>query len=192
MSEAQFVLASRSPRRADLLRNVGFKFLIEPAGIDESITLGEGPRNYVRRMARSKATHIRSDLAVLGADTVVNVDGEVLGKPADRDQAISFLDTLSGREHEVVTAVAISLRDRIEVVDVVTKVRFRDLKPGEAARYWDTGEPVDKAGGYGLQGVGAVFVDVVTGSYSAVIGLPLVETERLLSSFGVDTWRNRT
>lgn len=192
MSEAQFVLASRSPRRADLLRNVGFKFLIEPADIDESITPAEGPRNYVRRMARSKATHIRSDLAVLGADTVVNVDGEVLGKPADRDQAISFLDTLSGREHEVVTAVAISLRDRIEVVDVVTKVRFRDLKPGEAARYWDTGEPVDKAGGYGLQGVGAVFVDVVTGSYSAVIGLPLVETERLLSSFGVDTWRNRT
>ncbi len=191
MSEAQFILASKSPRRADLLRSVGFKFLIEPADIDESLKVGEGPREYVRRMARSKARHIHADLAVLGADTIVHVDGEVLGKPADRGQAISFLDRLSGREHEVMTAVAISLRDRIEIVDVVTKVHFRDLKSGEAARYWATGEPLDKAGGYGLQGVGAVFVDQVIGSYSAVIGLPLVETERLLSSFGVDTWRNR-
>ena len=192
MSDAQFVLASASPRRADLLRSVGFKFLIEPVDIDESINPGEEPRDYVRRMARSKAAHICSDLAVLGADTIVLVDGEVLGKPLDRDQAISFLNTLSGREHEVVTAVAISLRGRIEIAVVTTKVHFRDLKSHEASRYWDTGEPLNKAGGYGLQGVGGVFVEKVIGSYSAVIGLPLVETERLLSSFDDDTWRNRT
>mgnify|MGYP001165310536 FL=1 len=192
MSDAQFVLASGSPRRADLLRSVGLKFLIEPADIDESINPGEEPLDYVRRMARSKAMHVCSDLAVLGADTIVLIDGEVLGKPLDRSQAISFLGTLSGREHEVVTAIAISLRGRIEIAVVATKVHFRDLKPHEASRYWDTGEPLDKAGGYGLQGVGGVFVEKVIGSYSAVIGLPLVETERLLSSFGVDTWRNRT
>ena len=192
MSDAQFVLASGSPQRADLLHSVGFKFLIEPADIDESITPGEEPRDYVGRMARSKATHAYTDLAVLGADTIVLVDGEVLGKPVDRGQAISFIDTLSGREHEVVTAVAISLRGRVEIAVVGAKVHFRNLKSGEASRYWDTGEPFDKAGGYGLQGVGGIFVEKVIGSYSAVIGLPLVETEGLLSSFGVDTWRNRT
>lgn len=189
---AQFVLASASSRRAELLRSVGFQFLIEPADIDESMNPGEDPRSYVRRMARAKATHVRSDLAVLGSDTIVCVDGEVLGKPKDRDQALSFLDLLSGREHEVITAVAVSLQNRIEVSDVVTKVYFRDLKSYEASRYWETGEPLDKAGGYGLQGVGGIFVDKVIGSYSAVIGLPLVETEQLLGSFGIDTWRNRT
>ncbi|MCH2335568.1 MAG: Maf family protein, partial [Pseudomonadales bacterium] len=106
--------------------------------------------------------------------------------------AISFLNTLSGREHEVVTAVAISLRGRIEIAVVTTKVHFRDLTSHAASRYWDTGEPLHKAGGYGLQGVGGVFVEKVIGSYSAVIGLPLGEAEGLLSSFGVDTWRNRT
>ena len=192
MSPAQFVLASKSPRRADLLRSVGFDFLIEPADIDESVMPQEDPSDYVRRMALSKARHIRSYLPVLGADTIVHVDGDILGKPVDRGQAISFLDTLSGRQHEVMTAVALSLHNRIECTVVVTEVHFRSLKRDEAAQYWDTGEPVDKAGGYALQGVGAVFVDKVIGSYSAVIGLPMVETERLLSSFGVDTWRNRT
>ena len=191
MSPAQFVLASRSSRRADLLRSVGFEFLIEPADIDESVMPREDPRDYVRRMALSKAKHVRSDLPVLGADTIVHVDGDILGKPIDRGQAISFLDTLSGRQHEVMTGVALSLQDRIECEVVVTEVHFRSLKQYEASQYWDTGEPVDKAGGYALQGVGAVFVDKVIGSYSAVIGLPVAETERLLSSFGVDTWQNR-
>ena len=191
VSPAQFVLASRSSRRADLLRSVGFEFLIEPADIDESVMPREDPRDYVRRMALSKARHVRSDLPVLGADTIVHVDGDILGKPIDRGQAISFLDTLSGRQHEVMTGVALSLQDRIECEVVVTKVHFRSLKQYEASQYWDTGEPVDKAGGYALQGVGAVFVDKVIGSYSAVIGLPMAETERLLSSFGVDTWQNR-
>ena len=191
VSPAQFVLASRSSRRADLLRSVGFEFLIEPADIDESVMPREDPRDYVRRMALSKAKHVRSDLPVLGADTIVHVDGDILGKPIDRGQAISFLDTLSGRQHEVMTGVALSLQDRIECEVVVTKVHFRSLKQYEASQYWDTGEPVDKAGGYALQGVGAVFVDKVIGSYSAVIGLPMAETERLLSSFGVDTWQNR-
>ena len=191
VSPAQFVLASRSSRRADLLRSVGFEFLIEPADIDESVMPREDPRDYVRRMALSKARHVRSDLPVLGADTIVHLDGDILGKPIDRGQAISFLDTLSGRQHEVMTGVALSLQDRIECEVVVTKVHFRSLKQYEASQYWDTGEPVDKAGGYALQGVGAVFVDKVIGSYSAVIGLPVAETERLLSSFGVDTWQNR-
>ena len=191
VSPAQFVLASRSSRRADLLRSVGFEFLIEPADIDESVMPREDPRDYVRRMALSKARHVRSDLPVLGADTIVHVDGDILGKPIDRGQAISFLDTLSGRQHEVMTGVALSLQDRIECEVVITKVHFRSLKQYEASQYWDTGEPVDKAGGYALQGVGAVFVDKVIGSYSAVIGLPMAETERLLSSFGVDTWQNR-
>ena len=191
MSPAQFVLESRSSRRADLLRSVGFEFLIEPADIDESVMPREDPRDYVRRMALSKARHVRSDLPVLGADTIVHVDGDILGKPIDRGQAISFLDTLSGRQHEVMTGVALSLQDRIECEVEITKVHFRSLKQYEASQYWDTGEPVDKAGGYALQGVGAVFVDKVIGSYSAVIGLPVAETERLLSSFGVDTWQNR-
>ena len=191
MSPAQFVLASRSSRRADLLRSVGFEFRIEPADIDESVMPREDPRDYVRRMALSKARHVRSDLPVLGADTIVHVDGDILGKPIDRGQAISFLDTLSGRQHEVMAGVALSLQDRIECEVVITKVHFRSLKQYEASQYWDTGEPVDKAGGYALQGVGAVFVDKVIGSYSAVIGLPMAETERLLSSFGVDTWQNR-
>ena len=192
MSDAPFGLASGSRRRAGLFRSVGFESFIEPADIDESINPGEEPRDYVGRMARSKATHAYTDLAVLGADTIVLVDGEVLGKPVDRGQAISFIDTLSGREHEVVTAVAISLRGRVEIAVVAAKVHFRNLKSGEASRYWDTGEPFDKAGSYGLQRVGGVFVEKVIGSYSAVIGLPLGEAEGLLSSFGVDTWRNRT
>ena len=114
MSPAQFVLASKSPRRADLLRSVGFEFLIEPADIDESVMPQEDPSDYVRRMALSKARHIRSYLPVLGADTIVHVDGDILGKPIDREQAISFLDTLSGRQHEVMTAVALSLHHRLE------------------------------------------------------------------------------
>ncbi|MCH2336455.1 MAG: Maf family nucleotide pyrophosphatase [Pseudomonadales bacterium] len=181
MSPAQFVLASRSSRRADLLRSVGFEFLIEPADINESVMPREDPRDYVRRMALSKARHVRSDLPVLGADTIVHVDGDILGKPIDRGQAISFLDTLSGRQHEVMTGVALSLQDRIECEVVVTKVHFRSLKQYEASRYWDTGEPVDKAGGYALQGVGAVFVDKVIGSYSAVIGLPMAEPDLIRS-----------
>ena len=127
---------------------------------------------------------------MLGADTAVVLDGRILGKPNDRADALSTLAALSGREHEVMTAMALAAADRVESRVVVSRVRFRPLRPGEAEAYWATGEPRDKAGGYGIQGLAAVFVSQLEGSYSAVVGLPLCETAQLLEVFGIPCWQS--
>lgn len=128
---------------------------------------------------------------VLAADTAVVLGDRILGKPGDRQQGLAMLRALSGREHQVMTAVAVAQGEDIRLELVSTRVRFRPLQEAEIKAYWDTGEPADKAGGYGIQGLGAVFVEHLAGSYSAVVGLPLMETARLLAGFGVPCWQSR-
>lgn len=189
-------LASGSPRRRELLAQIGVPFVTLIASIDETALPDEPAQRYVERLAREKAlaglaTLGRSEGAVvLGADTAVVLDGRILGKPNDRADALSTLAALSGREHEVMTAVALAATDRVESRVVVSRVRFRPLRPGEAEAYWATGEPRDKAGGYGIQGLAAVFVSQLEGSYSAVVGLPLCETAQLLEVFGIPCWQS--
>ncbi|WP_220813873.1 Maf family protein [Pseudomonas paralcaligenes] len=189
-------LASGSPRRRELLAQIGVPFVTLIASIDETALPDEPAQRYVERLAREKAlaglaTLERSAGAVvLGADTAVVLDGRILGKPNDRADALSTLAALSGREHEVMTAVALAATDRVESRVVVSRVRFRPFRPGEAEAYWATGEPRDKAGGYGIQGLAAVFVSQLEGSYSAVVGLPLCETAQLLEVFGIPCWQS--
>lgn len=194
----QIVLASASPRRRTLLTQIGIRFIVRPADIDESVHPGESAEAYVRRMALTKAgapietSTSDIDLPVLGADTIVVLDGEIFGKPRDRQMALAHLDRLSGREHEVLTAVAMVSPGRThEVVVAHASVTLRHISSREAEQYWMTGEPADKAGGYGIQGIGGIFISAISGSHGAVVGLPLVETEALLRSFGVDTWQFR-
>ncbi len=193
---SQLYLASSSPRRRELLTQIGLPFHIVPAAIDETPQAGESAVAYVERLAREKALaglHFlaqRADVCVLGADTAVVLDGRILGKPADRAEALAMLQALSGREHEVLTAVAVANRDRCEAKVVGSRVTFRSVTMEEAERYWDTGEPHDKAGGYAIQGLAAVFVSRVEGSYSAVVGLPLCETAALLADFSIPCWQS--
>ena len=189
-------LASGSPRRRELLAQIGVPFVTLIASIDETALPDEPAQRYVERLAREKALAGLATLGrpegavVLGADTAVVLDGRILGKPNDRADALSTLAALSGREHEVMTAVALAAADRVESRVVVSRVRFRPLRPGEAEAYWATGEPRDKAGGYGIQGLAAVFVSQLEGSYSAVVGLPLCETAQLLEVFGIPCWQS--
>lgn len=151
----------------------------------------EAPGAYVTRLAREKALAIRrtgQQLPVLAADTTVVVDGKIFGKPRDRAHAIDMLGELAGRAHEVLTAVALADSFGVSGRLSVSTVRFRKISPAECAAYWETGEPCDKAGGYAIQGFGAVFVDSLTGSYSAVMGLPLFETGELLQAAGIQYW----
>jgi septum formation protein len=193
---AQLYLASSSPRRRELLTQIGLPFHIVPASIDETPEPGESAHAYVERLARGKALAglnflaQRADVCVLGADTAVVLDGRILGKPTDRDDALAMLQALSGREHEVLTAVAVADRDRCEARVVSSRVAFRAVSAEEAERYWETGEPQDKAGGYAIQGLAAVFVSRVEGSYSAVVGLPLCETSALLADFSIPSWQS--
>ena len=194
-------LASRSPRRRDLLKQLGVKFdplllrLSGPRGadVDETQHAGESPADYVERTAREKAAFglqvlgMRTMLQrpVLAADTVVIVDGDVLGKPADREQAASFLRRLSGRTHEVRTAVALAMEGPLMCETSVSIVSFRELAEDEILRYCATPEPYDKAGGYGIQGLAALFIERIEGSYTGVMGLPLFETGRMLTQAGI-------
>ena len=187
----ELVLASASPRRAMLLRQIAVPFRICAPALDEARRTGESPPCYVRRMARSKARTVVADLPVLAADTVVVVDGRVFGKPADRVDGLAMLNTLSGREHDVLTAVALCAARREDVCLTQARVALRRIDPEEIAAYWETGEPLDKAGGYGIQGVGGIFVRSIHGSYGTVVSLPLAETELLLRTAGIDTWRAR-
>lgn len=184
-------LASASPRRLELLSQLGLTCEVVPAHVDESRRPGEAPADYVVRLARLKAETAaarlgRPEQPVLGADTAVVVGGEVLGKPDDRDQGLTMLAKLSGRRHEVLSAVALWSGRGVTSALSLSRVRFRDISVVEAGAYWDTGEPADKAGGYGIQGLGAVFVTELDGSYSGVMGLPLYETAELLRAAGVD------
>jgi septum formation protein len=184
-------LASASPRRRELLAQIGVPHLVTGAHIDESHHPGERPHDYVQRMARTKAQTVwEQDLSlpVLGADTTVVLDGKVFGKPADRADALHMLGLLSGRTHEVLTAVALASKEGLAMRVSVSAVRFRMLTADEISAYWETGEPRDKAGAYAIQGRGAVFVESLTGSFSGVMGLPLFETSQLLREAGVPCW----
>ena len=185
------LLASASPRRSELLRQIGVPFTVEVGQVDESQMPAEQAHHYVERLARTKAMSLGkpSDTCVLGADTVVVLDGRVLGKPVDRADAIATLQAMSGRPHQVMTGVAVCQGDRVESCVVTTNVHFATLNDEQIERYWASGEPVEKAGSYAIQGWGALFVTHLEGSYSAVVGLPLYETAELLSRFGIDSWQ---
>lgn len=180
------ILASASPRRRELLSLIGLEHDVRPADVDETFVAGESPRVYADRLARAKALAAASpDVVAIGCDTIVVVDGDVLGKPRDAADAARMLRLLSGRQHLVMTAVAVAFDGRI-VSDVVpVGVTFRSLSPAEIADYIGTGEPMDKAGAYGIQGYGATIVDRVEGDYFAVMGLPLNRLVRLLESIGL-------
>ncbi len=192
---ATLYLASGSPRRRELLTQIGVPFLTQIAPIDENALPDEPPSAYVERLARAKgqaglaALSNPADAVVLGADTAVVLDGRILGKPLDRADALATLQALSGRCHEVLTAVALVSRERIVSQVVTSHVRFRALSVAEIEAYWASGEPQDKAGSYGIQGLAAIFVSQLQGSYSAVVGLPLCETAALLAEFAIPCWQ---
>ena len=189
-------LASGSPRRRELLTQIAVPFLTQIAPIDENALPGESPIAYVERLALSKAQAglaaltDTADAVVLGADTAVVLDGRILGKPTDRADALATLSDLSGRTHEVLTAVALVSRERQVSRVVTSQVTFRALSQAEIEAYWASGEPQDKAGCYGIQGLAAVFVSQLQGSYSAVVGLPLCETAALLAEFAIPCWQS--
>lgn len=185
------MLASGSPRRAELLARLGLDPVVRPTDVDETPRRGEGADALVVRLATAKAAASAAlgdghDEVVLAADTVVTLDDEVLGKPRDRDDAAAMLRRLSGRTHDVVTGIAVVRGPVSAVTRVTTAVTFRHLDDAEVAWYLATGEPDDKAGGYGLQGAGAVLVSRVDGSDTNVIGLPLAESVELLRDIGFD------
>jgi septum formation protein len=183
-----FYLASRSPRRMALLQQQGYCFVACPADIPEMPQPGETAPDYALRIALEKARAVEAlhpQLPVLGADTDVVLDGQILGKPRNRDDAIRMLCALSGRSHTVVSAVAVVRGAIMRTAQVVTAVDFVDITAAQAAAYWATGEPSDKAGAYAIQGIGAAFVRAIRGSYTGVVGLPLAETITLLDDFGI-------
>ena len=189
MSDKAIGLASQSPRRRELLRQIGLEPVLLAASVDETPLPGERPGAFVLRLAEAKAragaaAPEAAGLPVLGADTAVVLDGRILGKPRDRAEAMAMLLGLAGREHQVYTGVALWAREPRTRLNV-SRVRFRGIEPCEAAAYWLSGEPADKAGGYAIQGLGAVFVADLQGSYSGVMGLPLFETAELLRECGI-------
>ena len=186
------ILASQSPRRKELLSQLGFQFQCCPADIDESIIENETAEQYVARLALEKANAVaqrcnENDAVVLGSDTSVVFQEHILGKPESLEDCLAILSMLSDKSHQVLTAVAVVQGKRCEVDVVSTEVKFKKLSTNEIIRYWYTGEPQDKAGAYGIQGIAGQFVKQIQGSYSAVVGLPLYETAQLLSSFGVSS-----
>lgn len=183
------VLGSASPRRQELLRQVGVTFRVIPSGVDEVVSTPMEPGELVRHLALSKAVDVASrepESLVLGADTIVVVDGDVLGKPRDRAEAIVMLQRLSGRSHQVMTGVALVGGGRQLVGHEVTTVQFIPLTLAQMERYADSGEPMDKAGGYGIQGRASAMIHSIEGDYFNVVGLPLCRTVHMLSQFGVE------
>jgi len=184
-------LASASPRRRELLKQIGVEFRIIEVEVDETVRQGETAEDYVSRMAlekaRAGANLVRNQDNggyVLGADTAVIVDNEILGKPLDAQRAAEMLGKLSGRTHRVMSAVALAGRDEAVKLNI-SRVTFRGLSDGEISDYVASGEPLDKAGAYGIQGHASVFIPFLEGSYSGVMGLPLFETSELLKQFGL-------
>lgn len=207
MQSPDFLLASASPRRAELLQQIGARFLTTPVDIDETVLVGELPKDYVCRMAMEKAqvgwraqeTIDSKKLPALGADTAVVLDSKIFGKPDSESTAVEMLLALSETTHSVLSAVALCdgiLHNGVLREGTMTAVRlsetrvtFRRLSEAECHRYWRTGEPADKAGAYGIQGMGAVFVTKVEGSYSAIVGLPISETCELFQQFDISWWQ---
>ncbi|MGM1051486.1 MAG: Maf family protein [Pseudomonadota bacterium] len=183
-------LASTSPRRRDLLASIGVDVEVRPVDIDETPLPGEIATAYVSRLASEKALAGAglSTLPTLGSDTAVVCDGEILGKPEGSEHAASMLRRLSGRAHQVLTAVTVSGPAGVLTACVTTRVTMREITEDEIVAYWASGEPADKAGAYAIQGLAAVFVERLEGSHSAVVGLPLFETAALLRRQGVAVW----
>jgi septum formation protein len=190
--EEQFYLASQSPRRRELLSQLGLRFIVQAVDIDESVVPGESPADFVRRLAEAKAVAVWNSAAriysipVLAADTIVVLDNTILGKPLDNSEACSMLQVLSGRQHQVLTGVALVCGERCESLVQTSAVSFTKLSTAQIQHYVASGEPADKAGSYAIQGRAATFVSYLQGSYSGVVGLPLYETCRLLRHFGID------
>jgi len=195
MSTPDIILASASLRRCELLAQIGVRFEQQVAEVDETPRRGEAPADYVARVALEKAQAVRRQLRpavpVLGADTAVVVDAQILGKPRDAGHARSMLRLLSGRAHEVYSAVALA-GGRVSVAVNCSKVWFAAIGDSEIEAYWRSGEPRDKAGGYAVQGLAATFIRRLDGSFSGVMGLPLYETARLLQDFGIQVLGQRT
>ncbi|MCW5829519.1 MAG: septum formation inhibitor Maf [Deltaproteobacteria bacterium] len=190
MKSPLFLLASSSPRRRELLSGAGYRFRVLVPAIDETFRRTETPVDMVRRLAREKARAVIAKYnatghVVLAADTTVVLDGQILGKPASNDHAVRLLRQLSGCEHEVFTAIAVTDGVREKVRSVRTRVRFFSHSRPVIEKYVLTGEPMDKAGGYAIQGAGAFLIEKISGSYTNVIGLPMAETARMLAAFGV-------
>ncbi|MDX1657137.1 MAG: Maf family protein [Candidatus Competibacteraceae bacterium] len=191
-NQAKLYLASASPRRRELLAQLGVPHQQFAVDVDETPLTGESPEAYVERLALAKARAGRAALAsrpplpVLGSDTAVVADRRILGKPRDQAHALEMLALLSGREHRVLSAVALVAGEREMVRVQTSRVWFRRIAPREAEDYWATGEPADKAGAYAIQGRAAAFISRLDGSYSGVMGLPLFETSQLLEAFGIE------
>jgi septum formation protein len=184
-----FILGSASPRRLELLEQMGCQFTVQAADIDESLSLDEAPVNYVKRLAQQKAQMIAKQMShrnavILAADTIATQNGKVFGKPRDQHHAFEIWDQLSGSQHQVVTAVCLHSPKYQEVVMVSSDVEFDVIDQAQMQRYWQSGEPLDKAGGYAIQGLASAWVKLIRGSYSNVVGLPLRETNRLLKKVG--------
>jgi septum formation protein len=188
------VLASASRRRSELLGQIGVRHRVVAADLDERPRDGEEPRAYVERLAREKAAAVSGSLGggtaapVLAADTTVVLDGRIYGKPVDEQECVSMLSALSLRRHEVLTAVALDREGETATATNASFVTFRRIGADECRRYWASGEPAGKAGAYAIQGLGAVFVSRLEGSFSGVMGLPLFETALLLDAAGVRRW----
>ena len=197
MSYVAIVLASASERRSRLLDQIGVAHACVAADIDESQLPGEAPAAYVQRLAREKSGAIvarlagRADQPVLAADTTVVFDGQVYGKPTDESDCVAMLSALAGRTHEVLTAIALRHGGLLREALCTSRVTFRAIGTEECRRYWASGEPAGKAGAYAIQGLGAVFVSRLDGSFSGVMGLPLYETAALLDAAGVTRWQAR-
>lgn len=202
----QLILASQSPRRKALLTQLGYQFITQAADIDESVQRNENAKDYVVRLAKEKSqavffslpTQQQAQSIVLGADTSVVIEGEILGKPANEAQCLATLLRLENKQHQVLTAIAVvsqakknSTQNKTISQLIETQVQFKPLTLDEIKRYWHTGEPCDKAGSYAIQGLGGQFVTTINGSYSAVVGLPLYETAQLLAQVGLPTSINQ-
>jgi septum formation protein len=197
MSYDAIVLASASARRSQLLDQIGVRHRVAAADIDETPMAGERPADYVERLAAGKAQAVvaawggRAELPVLAADTTVVLGSRIFGKPEGEAACVEMLAALAGRTHEVLTAIALWHDGRLRQARSVSRVSFRAITADECRRYWASGEPAGKAGAYAVQGLGAVFVERLEGSFSGVMGLPLFETAALLDAAGVRRWHSQ-
>jgi septum formation protein len=186
--QPQIILASASPRRSELLKQIGISHRIMAVDINETPLANESPLAYVERVAAEKSAAcqvlLNDNLPVLSADTSVICDGEIMGKPLDLDHAINMLSRLSGRSHQVYSAVSLRGDQHWQALSI-SEVKFKPLSTDEIIAYWQTGEPCDKAGAYAIQGLASTFIESITGSFSGVMGLPLYETAQLLAKQGI-------
>lgn len=182
---AHLILASSSPRRQELLQQIGLDFTVYSPDIDESVRPDETVQAYVERLARAKAQAVLAqfpDAVVIAADTSLSVDGQIIGKPESKQHAFAIWSQLSGRQHDVLSGVCVATSQQISSIVVTTHVEFQSLSPDDMENYWATGEPLGKAGAYAIQGIAAQYIPRIEGSYSNVVGLPLYETLQLLKA----------